>query len=54
MQPAVDRLIEHVEGNSDFVSPEVGRRGEQPADEDDAGGAEAADAGADEHAEAGK
>jgi hypothetical protein len=25
MQPAVDRLISHVEDNSDFVSPEVDR-----------------------------
>ena len=54
MQPAVDRLIEHVEGNSDFVSPEVGRRSDQLAQEDDAGGAAGADAGDDEHAEAGK
>jgi hypothetical protein len=25
MQPSVDRLISHVEDNSDFVSPEVDR-----------------------------
>jgi hypothetical protein len=25
MQPSVDRLISHVEDNSDFVSPEVER-----------------------------
>ena len=63
MEPAVDRLITHVEDNSDFVSPTVDRPdavdteeaeadGSGPSDDDtdDAG----ADSDADEHAEAGK
>ena len=62
MEPAVERLITHVEDNSDFVSPEVEPSGElldaeeaesdddSPDDTDDAG----ADSDADEHAEAGK
>ncbi|HYI61054.1 MAG TPA: NADH-quinone oxidoreductase subunit M [Acidimicrobiales bacterium] len=56
MEPAVDRLIAHVEGNSDFVSPSV----EEPApvdhEEAEPSGDDDADAadGADEHAEAGK
>jgi NADH-quinone oxidoreductase subunit M len=63
MEPAVERLITHVEDNSDFVSPEVDRPepvdteeaesdGDDHAsdDTDDAG----ADSDADEHAEAGK
>jgi NADH-quinone oxidoreductase subunit M len=57
MQPAVDRLIAHVDDNSDFVSPEV----ETPVVVEDEGGAghgeeaetdPAADESADEHAEA--
>ena len=62
MEPAVERLITHVEDNSDFVSPEVEPSDElldaeeaesdddSPDDTDDAG----ADSDADEHAEAGK
>ena len=62
MEPAVVRLITHVEDNSDFVSPEVEPSGElldaeeaesdddSPDDTDDAG----TDSDADEHAEAGK
>ncbi|MDD9368471.1 MAG: NADH-quinone oxidoreductase subunit M [Acidimicrobiales bacterium] len=61
MEPAVERLITHVEDNSDFVSPEVDRPeqveteeadddGHAPDDTDDAG----ADSDVDEHAEAGK
>ena len=62
MEPAVERLITHVEDNSDLVSPEVEPSDElldaeeaesdddSPDDTDDAG----ADSDADEHAEAGK
>lgn len=55
MEPAVERLITHVEDNSDFVSPEVDRREPVEAEEagDDAGSADDG-AGDDEHAEAGK
>jgi len=66
MEPAVERLITHVEDNSDFVSPEVDRPQQVDTEEaeveaegdddhasddiDDAG----ADSDVDEHAEAGK
>ena len=66
MEPAVERLITHVEDNSDFVSPEVDRPEQVDTEEaeveaegdddhasddiDDAG----ADSDVDEHAEAGK
>ena len=57
MEPAVDRLISHVEGNSDFVSPSVD--GPEAPDTEEAESEEAesegdAGSGADEHAEAGK
>ena len=68
MEPAVDRLITHVDLNSDFVSPTVERpepveteeaethdADDPSADEgDDAGADTGADTGVDEHAEAGK
>ncbi|HEX6167097.1 MAG TPA: NADH-quinone oxidoreductase subunit M [Acidimicrobiales bacterium] len=47
MEPAVERLVSHVDEHSDFVSPTV----ERP--EVATGGAGTADASADEHAEAG-
>ena len=56
MEPAVDRLISHVDENSDFVSPTVERpepsteEAESTHEGDEAG----PEAGADEHAEAGK
>jgi NADH-quinone oxidoreductase subunit M len=57
MEPSVERLITHVEGNSDFVSPTVERpvtaHDEDDADGDDADG-DASDSADDEHAEAGK
>jgi NADH-quinone oxidoreductase subunit M len=57
MEPAVERLISHVEGNSDFVSPTVEEP--EPPDSEDAEAEETesegdAGSGADEHAEAGK
>jgi NADH-quinone oxidoreductase subunit M len=62
MEPAVERLISHVEDNSDFVSPTVEEP--QPPESEEAEGQEAepgdtgsggdAGSGADEHAEAGK
>ena len=61
MEPAVERLITHVEDNSDFVSPEVEAPEPAPTEEAEGDGTEpesdqADDAGADadEHAEAGK
>jgi NADH-quinone oxidoreductase subunit M len=52
MEPAVTRLIEHVDENSDFVSPTIEPR---QAPEADAGGGEAGRGGAEaEHAEAGE
>ncbi len=60
MQPAVDRLITHVDENSDFVSPTVERpqpveteEAEPPDDEGDEADGDGG-AGADERAEAGK
>jgi NADH-quinone oxidoreductase subunit M len=57
MEPAVERLISHVEGNSDFVSPSVEEP--EPPESEEAESEEAesegdAGSGADEHAEAGK
>jgi NADH-quinone oxidoreductase subunit M len=60
MEPAVDRLISHVDENSDFVSPTVERpepsteEAESTHEGDEAGPEAGADDGADEHAEAGK
>jgi hypothetical protein len=63
MEPAVDRLIAHVDENSDFVSPTVDRpeppEETEAADESDEPDDEAADEagdrdGADERAEAGR
>ena len=68
MEPAVDRLITHVDENSDFVSPTVDRPEPvetEEAESDDAEDADDdrstdeaddadADSDADEHAEAGK
>jgi NADH-quinone oxidoreductase subunit M len=47
MEPAVERLITHVDENSDFVSPSV----EEPVPSESE---EAESSDADEHAEAGK
>jgi hypothetical protein len=62
MEPAVERLISHVEGNSDFVSPTVEEPEPPESEEAEAEDAESGDtesegdagSGADEHAEAGK
>lgn len=57
MEPAVDRLISHVEGNSDFVSPTVEEPEAPESEEAESEEAESegdAGSGADEHAEAGK
>ncbi len=58
MEPAVDRLITHVEDNSDFVSPEIDRIEPVEAEEAESSDDDTDDAGsgsdADEHAEAGK
>jgi NADH-quinone oxidoreductase subunit M len=57
MEPAVERLISHVEGNSDFVSPSVEEPEPPESEEAEAEEAESegdAGSGADEHAEAGK
>ena len=58
MEPAVDRLITHVEDNSDFVSPEIERPEPVETEEADLSDDDTDDAGAgsdaDEHAEAGK
>jgi len=69
MEPAVERLITHVEDNSDFVSPEVDRPEQVDTEEAEEAEAEAegdddhasddiddagADSDVDEHAEAGK
>ena len=63
MEPAVERLITHVEDNSDFVSPEVEApepppteeaEGDESETESEPDQADDAGADADEHAEAGK
>ncbi len=57
MEPAVERLISHVEGNSDFVSPSVEERVPDESEEAEPAKADSegdAASGADEHAEAGK